>query len=348
MVFMDTKRHAMALLAVVLSAIMMSAQAAPTTAISCNGCTLAQEEQAALAMPGLEVRFVYNLPSHRVRKFKVVLEANDLNGTGTPGRSPTDQLGGLAAKPVASAPSVDSQASRVLYELDVDVDMAAVFQAMVEIHQTEPMFMTKSWRENIGVVQPPHGPEFTPRDVTWGSTTGSSHFNNFMNNVRGILGNEGHCAGSGVNQYLCEYIHGVRLAAGWSVVLTPRGPEVGISLSDMPAHTEVVFCDTHLDCVEVGVSVTASGVQVSFQRGYEMMTQANLPVGPEPPTRLDYAGPHARHGAERTGRDILRRFNSVRPLEVRGPPECWEAYLSCAWVLETGRILGCSITCMTP
>lgn len=49
------------------------ASSAAVTSYPCHGCTPAQEEQAALAKPGIGIRYVHNFTQRRIRKFAVVL-----------------------------------------------------------------------------------------------------------------------------------------------------------------------------------------------------------------------------------------------------------------------------------
>jgi len=348
--------HRMAALSITLFLLaaggLPGAQAASIMAVQCNGCSLAQEEQAAIAWPGFIVRFVYNLTNHRIRKFHVVLEVNGVMSgpagevfvVGESSRRLAEEAVDLSGYSETSVGPGD--AVRVLYEMTVDHAMSEVFQTLDRLHSEFPDVFTKSWPGSIDVLNTPHIPALNPRDIAFDSGNGGSAFNNFIARVRDVMGGEPPCR-QHMAKGACDLIHGVKLRAAGLFVITPRGPLLGVSFDRLPTDTEVVYCDEHQACVSVKVSTTSSGISVSYVRALERITNTALPVGPLPPFTQNHSGEHARVAAERTARDLLRRFGSTS-LEFTGNPgACTVAYLSCAYAREARASLACTIACRT-
>jgi len=231
---------------------------AAVPAFPCHGCTLAQEEKAALSRPGLGVRFVYNFTHHRIRKFAVLLDS-------------ANSAAHLDGVPVAQEPADYAKAvpaRRDLYEMVVDAAVIPVFTAADNLWATDRRwFSSKQHRaelEAVGQTEGTLGPRaFSPANVAWdGPASGEGR--KFIQRLNFMLKSRATTAQLGPG--LAEALHDIGVAIqNIYIEVSAEGPTAGISFADgPPKEITVEFCNSSGQCIEVKLSTATNGVKVEY------------------------------------------------------------------------------------
>jgi len=178
-------RKTLAALVFLAGAVYETIAVAAVPAVECRNCTAgAQEEQLALSMPGLGIRFVYNFRNHSIRKFSVYLDA--------PNRFVTDAI------PVEPQPALDGKvetpsgvAVRTLYEMSVDPGVLSIFREIDSLNSAYPSnAFSKQFRvdiSNLGLTNGAIAPRsFDPRAIGWEYPNGEGF--NFIERLTDRLG----------------------------------------------------------------------------------------------------------------------------------------------------------------
>lgn len=257
----------------------IGAAAAQVPAWQCNGCAPAQEVQLALSRPGTGLRFVYNIPAKRIRKFQVwqyIGGTQSLPAT-PPGPTAIDDEPPTV---VASVTIDDMSAGRggtrplvreVLEHAAVDPGVQAIFNAMVAAERGDPGVLARSthridigaFGQTVGIVGPTN---FDPRQVAW--TRPSGEFLTFMERVRDRL--EDATSAKRIDPELGALIHDVLLVAksvNISLSAGTGGANVtsGLSLDFATREVRLKVCDAEDNCVNLVVRQEGATLRLVFE-----------------------------------------------------------------------------------
>lgn len=269
----------------------------------CHGCTLAQEEQAALAKPGLGVRFVYNFTNHRLRKFAVYLDSARATGA----------IDGVF---VASEPMDFSRASpsgRDLYEMVVDPGMVPIFAAADRLWATDRSWFKQAQHraelERVGQTPGTLGPRpFSPPDVAWDGP-GSGEGRLFMQRLAFMLSSRSTTAQLGNG--MAEALHDIGVALeNVTIDVGTDGASVGATLADGPTkETLVEFCNSKGECIAAKLTTSKTGVKIEYA-GATDAENVSYPSSAERTIERRW-GPGGREAARDMGRFITTNRNGI-------------------------------------
>lgn len=308
--------------------------AAPVPGYPCHGCNLAQEEQAALAQPGLGIRFIYNFNANRLRKFIVVLDS---------ARAVSAIDGVFIAREPADY-SKSTPSSRELYEMAVDAAMVPIFATAVDLWRKDPTwFGNKVQRipiDRVGVTQGDVSVrEFSPRNIAWdGANSGEGL--SFLDRVNLLM--EGPYGTSQMSPELSQMLHGIAFAM--QNVTIQGGTDGAISLgvtfgATPPKEVTLDFCNSRGECVRLKLTTNPYKLELMGARDAE--NQA-YPYNTEENVNRNY--PNSPRGREAAG-DMGRFISGRRQGTFIGgnvAPNCGRIGLACT---DIGSAYQCSTFC---
>lgn len=287
----------------------------------------------ALSQPGLGVRFVYDLPQHTIRKFKVYLD------------SPTNFVtDGVPVEPQpkegARVQSPSGVAVRTLYEMSVDPDALSVFHEMDVLYAANPRAFSKIHRieiSRVGLTAGDSGPRrFDPRFIAWESPAGEAL--EFQDRLADIFASQPDTRF--LDPTLFSLIHGVAIpASGAYIEGGTGGATVGINFSDVPREITVDFCNNEGACTRVKLTISSQGVKSEIV-GSRDAQNVDYPRQTELPLRRTWN----RDGYE-SARDMAAFVTSRTGgnYTVSGGPVCRSVVLSC---VDAGPVYACQVYCV--
>lgn len=299
----------------------------------CHGCSPTQEEQAALAKPGLGARFIYNFTNHRLRKFAVYLDSARSTGT----------IDGVL---IASEPKDFSRAAaagRDLYEMVVDPGMVPIFTAADSLWAKDrSWFKQQAHRaelESVGQTPGPLGPRaFSPADVAWDGP-GSGEGRLFMQRLGFMLSSRSTTAQLGNG--FAEALHDVGVSLqNVTIEVGTEGGSVGVALADGPTkETLVEFCNSKGECIAVKITTTSNSIKAEFAGATDAENVA-YPSSTERTIERRW-GPGGREAAGDMGRFITSNRNGI--LNTGNvPANCGRIVLACS---DAGTQYVCQMFC---
>lgn len=319
----------------VLPAVGLAASQASNAAVPaypCHGCTLAQEEQAALAKPGLGVRFIYNFTNHRLRKFAVFLDSARASGK-------TDGV------LVASEPADYSRAvaaGRDLYEMVVDTSMVPIFTAADRLWAKDRSWFTNKRRraelEAVGQTVGTLGPRaFSPADVAWdGPASGEGRA--FMQRLEFMLSGRGTTDQLGPG--FAEALHDIGIAVQNAYIeVSAEGPTGGVSFAEVYKEITVDFCNARGQCIEVKLSTNSNGIKVEYAGATDSQGVSYPSIAERTIERR--WGPGGREAAGDMGRFISSNRQGTFTIGDMAP-NCGRIVLACS---DIGTAYRCQMFC---
>lgn len=327
----DVRRITIFAVAVSYSAVGLAA--AP--AVDCNSCSGAQEEAKALAMPGLGIRYVYDLPGNEIRKFKVYLD------------SPTNFV--TDAVPIEPQPAEGAKvqtpsgvAVRTLWEMSVDPDVALVFREMRSVYTAYgSSAFSKQLQIDITRLGLTYGDTtpryFHPQRIGWEYPSGEGF--RFMDRVNDLIG--GAASSGTVDSRLSRLIHGIlKPAQSATIEGSTDGVGGGVTFSGVGSEFTVDFCSSDDACTRVRISVTANGIRSQYVGSRDKYDVQYPTMNETRPLRrewgrngMEYARDMAAFIANRTGGDYTIDG---------GGPICRRVVLACS---DAGAQWLCTIHC---
>lgn len=286
----------------------------------------------ALSQPGLGIRFIYDLPQHSIRKFKVYLDV--------PANFVTD---GVPVEPQpkegARVPSPSGVAVRTLYEMSVDADVLSVFHEMDTLYANNPRAFTKTHRieiSRVGLTNGDIGPRrYDPRAIAWESPGGEAL--QFLDRLSDIFASPADTRF--LDPTLFSLIHGIGIpASGAYIEGGSSGATLGINFSDVPREITVDFCNNEGACTRVKLTISSQGVRSEIV-GSRDAQNVPYPQLTEVPLRRQWG----MNGFE-LARD-LAAFASGRSggnYTIQGGPICRRVILTC---VDAGPVYQCQVVC---
>ncbi len=309
------------------------ASSAAVTSYPCHGCTLAQEEQAVLAKPGIGIRYVHNFTQHRIRKFAVVLDSA--------GRAATVD-GVLLAKEPADFTRA-TPAGRDLYEMVVDSGMASIFLAADKLYAKDRTWFSSKHRRidmrQVGLTQGEIAPrEFSPAEIAWDGPN-SGEGSDFLDRLDFLF--EGRTSSASVSPELAEAMHDVGIPLqNVYIEGNAEGPTVGASFADGPPKEIIVdFCNSRGECVRVKITVSPNGIKTEFVHAQDSQG-VNYPNESEQNINRNW-----RQGGREAAGDMGRFISGARNgTFIIGdvPPNCGRIVLACS---DIGTAYRCQMFC---
>lgn len=309
-----------------------ASNATPVPGYACHGCSLAQEEQAALAKPGLGIRFIYNFTNNRLRKFIVVLDS---------ARAASAIDGVFVTKEPADY-SRASPSSRELYEMAVDAGVVPIFAAAVNLWRKDPSWFTNKVQriaiDRVGVTQGDIAPrEFSPRNVAWDGPISGEGIQ-FTDRVSLLL--EGPYGTSQMSPELSELLHGVAFAMQSVTIEGNSAGEINVGMTwggTPPKEIMLDFCNSRNECVRL--KLTTNPYKLELVGARDSQDQA-YPANTETAVNRNY--PNSPAGREAAG-DMGRFVSGRREGTFIGgnvAPNCGRIGLACSDI-------GSAYTCRT-
>jgi hypothetical protein len=266
---LKTRTHAITALLLAAGLAPALAQAGPT-AYDCHGCSEAQEDQTALAAPGLGVRFIYNLTAQHIRKFYVSIDYP--NNTPEPTDPKKRVISRTAVKPGdPTLTGVKPGAVRTLSEMNVDTGVQQIFNTLQTLDTAHASVLSGGEVtvdiSALGLTSGDLGPRsFDPRQVAWDYPDGEAA--RFLDRINARLGSQVNA--NAISTDLSTFIYGIFLAI--QSVYVEGGLEggnlsglVGLTFANIPPNVTLKLCDAEGNCAYVKLTPVTGGTAITFE-----------------------------------------------------------------------------------
>lgn len=311
----------------------------------CRGCNPDQMLAMAKSTSGLGIAFIYDINAGVIRKYNRYLSAastssvRELVQETNSAAATTDQI---------SEETIDLLATGTLKEADempADASVQQIFAHLINVSRARPnMVAGGETRIPIGSLgnDPGTRAPYDLRQAAWDFPNGTFYlFNNAMQN---LFHDQNSLAI--VDPVLAEFLFEFKVkSVNVSITLSDVGPMAnGSVVWEVGNATPVYICDPEANCAKYSITTTSSSVTISFEGVYDIRGNRF----PSPSTRQ----PNPRWRWDNGWGTWEGKFAGFLgkqgvPVDATGLGSGWcAAYiLTCAWVQETGKLIGCTVNC---
>ena len=329
-----------------------TSEAVTLRSLACNGCSPLQEEQKALAGTYRGYVFVYNVANNRIRKFEIVVMADDSLKSADTTKARVESGASRIATTTEAAPADGTTATvtREAWEHAVDATVKRVFDAIVRVETRLPGVLSGNRAievpiGSIGLTPGDLGPRpHDPRDIAWySSSPRGAAYNDFMDRIKDQLSDVS--ATERISPELADAVHGIQgQTRGISVSLGTDSAAVDISWERIAPTVELKLCSTDGTCVTVIVKKEGSYVQVTYE-GVTDRHNVSLPTREQARTLdLEWRA-NGREGANAYA--LWLRSRRLGTVEYLGGSQtgCQTGYILACVRIEGTAMLACQLHC---